>query len=168
MTSTAVDPVTTTRVEEAEPAALVVTRDFAAPPEKVWRAFTDPAILTRWMTGYPGWTMTCEMDVREGGAFRWTWEETETGSRFGFHGTYREVIPHGRIVNTETYDPGTVGGGIGTSVNTTTFAATPYGTRMVLRIDYDSPATRAAALETGMTEGMEVTYGLLDGVLAGG
>ena len=47
---------------------VVVTRHFAAPPEKVFRAHTDPAIVQRWMLGPDGWTMpVCILEAQPGG-----------------------------------------------------------------------------------------------------
>ena len=167
--TTATDRFTTAHIEEADPAGLVVTRDFAASPEAVWRAFTDPALIRRWMTGYPGWSMpVCEIDPRVGGSYRYEWREDATGKGFGFFGDFREVDAPRRLVHKETFDPGTVGGDMGSSIVSTDFTAVPQGTRMVMRIDYDSKATLQAALATGMTDGMEATYSSLDGVLSDG
>ena len=47
---------------------VVVTRHFAAPPEAIYRAHTDPALVQKWMLGPPGWTMpVCQLDPRPGG-----------------------------------------------------------------------------------------------------
>lgn len=157
----------TAHVATEDPGAVIVTRDFAAPPARVWRAFTEPALMQRWLVGMPGWTMpVCEMDVRVGGAFSWRWEETATGKGFGFDGTFREVVPPMRLVHTETYMPGDIGGEMGTCLVTLTLEPGPRGTRMVSRIDYDSAATRDTAMATGMTDGMEMSYSCLDGLLS--
>ena len=168
MTATSsTDRYATAHVEKVEPAGLLVTRDFAAKPEVVWRAFTDPALIPRWMTGYPGWSMpVCEIDPRVGGTYRYEWREDATGSSFGFFGEFREVVAPRRLVHQETFDPGTMGGDMGTSIVTTDFAPVAHGTRMTMRIDYDSRDTLQAALATGMTDGMEQTYASLDGVLS--
>ena len=50
------------------------TRSFAAPRERVFRAFTEPEHVQRWMLGPDGWTMpVCEMDLRVGDAWRYVW-----------------------------------------------------------------------------------------------
>jgi uncharacterized protein YndB with AHSA1/START domain len=47
---------------------VLVKRSFAAPVNLVWRAYTDPALMRRWLTAMPGWSMpVCEMDMRVGG-----------------------------------------------------------------------------------------------------
>jgi uncharacterized protein YndB with AHSA1/START domain len=71
-----------------------VTRSFRAPRALVYRAYTEPELVRRWLLGPPGWSMpVCEMDVRVGGRFRWLWRSDENGSEFGFSGTFREVQP---------------------------------------------------------------------------
>ena len=51
------------------PSVLVVTRGFSAPPERVYDAHVDPALIARWMVGYGGWSMpVCVNDARPGGA----------------------------------------------------------------------------------------------------
>src|SRR5687768_12667840 len=85
-----------------------VTRSFRAPRALVYRAYTDPQLLKRWLLGPPGWTMpVCEMDVRVGGNYRWRWRSDEGNQEFGFSGTFREVEPASRLVHTEAYEPGT-------------------------------------------------------------
>jgi phytoene dehydrogenase-like protein len=69
-----------------------VMRSFKAPRELVFKAYTTPSLLQRWLGGHPGWTMpVCEMDVRVGGSYRWRWRSEEDGKEFGFHGTFEEV-----------------------------------------------------------------------------
>ena len=86
-----------------------VTRTFKAPRALVFRAYTEPALVRRWMLGPPGWSMpVCDMDVRVGGSYRWKWKNDSDGAEFGFFGTFREVQPPSKIVHTERYDPGTL------------------------------------------------------------
>src|SRR5581483_6335011 len=89
-----------------------VTRSFRAPRTLIYRAYTEPELVRRWLLGPPGWSMpVCEMDLRVGGRFNWRWRSEENGSEFGFSGAFREVQPAAKIVHTQAYDPGTVGGG---------------------------------------------------------
>ena len=69
-----------------------VTRSFKAARPLVYRAYTEPALVQRWLLGPPGWSMpVCEMDVRVGGRYRWRWRSDKDASEFGFAGTFREV-----------------------------------------------------------------------------
>ena len=145
-----------------------VTRAFKAPRALVYRAYTEPALARRWLSG-PGWSMpVCEMDVRVGGRFRWRWRTDEDGKEFGFTGIYREVQPSTRIVHTETYEPGTFGSDYPANDAIVTVDFTENGglTTVTTLIDFGSKEARDAAVSTGMTDGMEQSYQLLDRVLA--
>ena len=146
---------------------VVVTRDFRAPRDLVYRAWTEPALVQRWLLGPPGWTMpVCEMDLRVGGRFRWRWRD-EHGAEFGFTGEFRELVRPSRIVHTEIYDPGDVGGEMGEALVTNAFVERAPGvTTQTITIRYASKAERDAALATGMTDGMEMSYRKLDALLA--
>jgi uncharacterized protein YndB with AHSA1/START domain len=146
-----------------------VTRSFHAPRALVFRAFTEPALVRRWMLGPPGWSMpVCEMDVREGGRYSWRWRSDADGSEFGFSGTFREVRPGEKLVHTEGYEPGDVGGGYPgkEALVTVTFDEDAGVTTVTSRVDFGSKESRDAAVKTGMTDGMEMSYQLLDRLLA--
>jgi uncharacterized protein YndB with AHSA1/START domain len=145
-----------------------VTRSFKAPRALVYRAFTEPELVQRWLLGPPGWSMpVCEMDVRVGGKYRWRWRNDQDGSEFGFNGTFREVDPPSKLVHTEAYDPGTIGGGFpgNDAIVTATFTEEGGITTMTSLIDFGSKEARDAAVATGMTDGMEQSYQLLDRLL---
>src|SRR3984957_12006171 len=80
---------------------VIVTRRFAAPPEAVYRAHTDPKLIQKWLLGPEGWTMpVCINDAKAGGKFRYEWTNGKGG---GFHitGEYLELEPYNRIVHVE-------------------------------------------------------------------
>jgi uncharacterized protein YndB with AHSA1/START domain len=53
---------------------VIVTRRFAAPPEAVYRAHTDPKLIQKWLLGPDGWTMpVCINEAKPGGKFRYEW-----------------------------------------------------------------------------------------------
>lgn len=146
-----------------------ITRDFRAPRELVWQAHVDPELFQRWIGGYPGWSMlVCEMDVRVGGNFRWRWRFDEDGKEFGFHGDFREIEAPSRMVHAEYFDPGTMGGPMPTepTIILTTFTEQDGITTLVVELGYESKESRDAAISTGMTDGMEVSYTRLDNLVA--
>jgi uncharacterized protein YndB with AHSA1/START domain len=150
---------------------VLVERAFRAPRERVWRAYTTPELLQRWLLGPPGWEMpVCEMDLRVGGRFRWRWRSKEDGSEFGFHGEFREVEAPARIRHTEAFDPGDTGEsmGEGEAMVTVTFTERDGVTTLATLVDYGSRESRDQAMSTGMTDGMEMSYRLLDDLLAEG
>ena len=80
-------------------AEIVVTRVFDAPPERLWRAWTEPAEIARWW-GKRGWTTppdSVTMDVRPGGEFSLLSVSDEDGSEMRLDTTYREVAPPERL-----------------------------------------------------------------------
>jgi uncharacterized protein YndB with AHSA1/START domain len=144
---------------------VLVVRSFNAPRALVYRAYSEPALVQRWMLGPPGWTMpVCEMDVRVGGAYRWRWRSEDGSQEFGFFGVFREVEPGVRTVHTEIFDAGTTGQnmGGGEAVITTTLTEEAGVTTVTTVMDFGSKAARDTAMATGMTDGMEQSYQLLD------
>lgn len=139
---------------------IVVTRRFRAPPELVWRAHSEPAILQKWLLGPDGWTMpVCLCDMRPGGSFRFEWSNGTHG--FYATGEYSEVTPHSRIVHVErmflpdrTPDMQVI----------TEFSPDGDGTRMVMRMILPDAATRQSVIATGMTDGMEASYARLESI----
>ncbi len=80
---------------------VVVTRRFAAPPQAVYRAHTDPTLLQKWLLGPEGWTMpVCINEARPGGAIRYEWTNGKGGG-FYLTGEYLELEPNRRIVHVE-------------------------------------------------------------------
>jgi uncharacterized protein YndB with AHSA1/START domain len=143
-----------------------VSRSFKAPRALVYRAYTEPELIRRWMLGPPGWSMpVCEMDVRVGGGYRWRWRSDEDGSEFGFMGTFRDVQAPAKLVHTERFDPGTIEGSYPSgedAIVTVTFTEHDGVTTVVTHMDFGSKEARDGAVATGMTDGMEQSYQLLD------
>lgn len=143
-----------------------VTRQFNAPRALVYKAHTDPAIVQKWMLGPPGWSMpVCEMDVRVGGAYRWRWRSEDGAKEFGFFGVFEEVVEPSKIVHSENYDPGNVGGPMPASepaLVTLELTESAGITKLISTIRFPSKEARDDAFSTGMTDGMEMGYARLD------
>ena len=138
---------------------VVVTRRFAAAPDAVYRAHTEPALIQRWMTGPDGWTMpVCVNEDRPGGKIRYEWSDGQ-GNGFHLTGELIELDPGRRIVHVERMhlpDP--------TPDNhvETTFDPDGDGTLMTMRMTLPDKATRDAMLASGMEHGMEASYQRLE------
>jgi uncharacterized protein YndB with AHSA1/START domain len=147
-----------------------VTRQFNAPRQLVYDAHTKPELVTKWMLGPPGWSMpVCEMDVREGGNYRWRWKSQEDGKEFGFFGTFNEVKAPAKLTHDEYYDPGDIGGAMPTNDPAlVTLELNEAGgvTTLVCTIKFSSKEARDGAVSTGMTDGMEMGYARLDDMFA--
>ncbi len=146
---------------------IVLTRTFHAPRRLVWEAMFDPARMRRWMLPPPGWALTvCECEARVGGALRLAWRSEDTDPIMTLHGVFTEVVPHERIVHTETMEMTSVGP-IGSLVEAHEFSEQGGVTMMRITQTYDSKDARDAAIASGMDHGMEAGYLQLDAVLAG-
>ncbi len=144
---------------------VIVTRRFAARPETVFRAHTEPKLIQKWLLGPDGWTMpVCISEPKPGGRIRYEWSD---GKGAGFHltGEYVEVELFSRIVHVERMhmpDP--------TPDNhvETRFEADGTGTLMTMRMTLPDAETRTAMLATGMDQGMEASYARLEDMLRSG
>jgi len=141
---------------------VTITREFDAPPEKVFRAHADPELLVRWL-GPRGLTMHVEhFDCRTGGSYRYLHARGE--EEFGFHGSFHEVRPNELIVQTFTYE----GVPDGVALERMEFHDLGDGrTRLVATSLVDSFEGRDAFLASGMDVGVREGYQRLDELLAG-
>jgi uncharacterized protein YndB with AHSA1/START domain len=137
------------------------TRTFAAPRPLVWRAMTEPALVTEWLWARDYPMVLCEMDLRVGGGFRWGWQ-VAPGKVMAMSGRYLEIEPPGRIVHTELFDEDWTDGETTVTLRLVEDAA---ATRMEMDVLYPSSKGCRMALATPMADGMEEGYARLDGLL---
>jgi len=147
---------------------VVITRRFAAPPEAVFRAHTDPKLVQKWLLGPDGWTMpVCVLDARPGGMFRYEWSNGKGGD-FYITAEILEVEPPRKIVHVERmFLPGPGQKPQQTPDNhvETIFEADGTGTLMTMRMTLPDAKTREMMLKTGMERGMEASYARLEGMI---
>jgi uncharacterized protein YndB with AHSA1/START domain len=152
------------------PAATVTTptdreihteRVFEALRDRVFAAFTDPELIPEWWGPRDTTTVVDEMDVRPGGSWRFVLRNSD-GTETAFRGTYREVTPPERIVQTFEWEgmPGHV------SVETATFEDLGDRTKVTSTSLFHTPEERDGMLASGMESGMNETYARLDELLA--
>ena len=145
---------------------IVITRTFNAPRRLVWAAMLTPDKMRRWMLFPPGWTVTtCVCEPRVGGVLKLACKTDEADPIMTLQGVFMEVVPHERIVHTETMALGT-GEVVGKLVETHEFAEKGGITTMRITQVYDSKDERDGALASGMDQGMEPGYERLDALLA--
>lgn len=141
---------------------IVGTRRFAASPEAVYRAHTDPELIRKWLLGPEGWTMpVCVNEARPGGRFRYEWINGK-GQGFYVTGEYVELTPPSRIVHVERMH---LPNATPDNRVETRFEADGEGTLMTIRMTLPDAQTRAAMLATGMEGGMEASYARLEGMI---
>jgi uncharacterized protein YndB with AHSA1/START domain len=141
---------------------VVVTRQFAASPEAVYRAHTEAKLVQQWMLGPTGWSMpSCTCDARPGGQIRYEWSD---GKGHGFHltGEFIELVPYSKIVHVERMH---VPEATPDNHVETNFEANASGTMMTMRMTLPNQETRAAMLASGMEHGMEASYVRLESLI---
>ena len=141
---------------------IVVTRRFAAPPESVYRAHTDPSLIQRWLLGPDGWTMpVCISQARPQGKIRYEWTNGK-GAGFYLTGEYLVLEPYSRIVHVERMH---IPDATPDNHVESRFDADGTGTMMTMRMTLPDSETRALMLATGMEHGMEASYVRLESIL---
>lgn len=151
-------------VIEADPKVpvIVMTRDFAATPEQLMRAHTDPELFAQWVGPDAISTRIEHWDARTGGSWRYVSESG--GEEYRFHGCFHEVRP-GRIVQTFTYE----GAPDSVALETLWFEDLGDGrTRLRAQSLVDSFEDRDAWLRSGMETGVNEGYAKLERMLADG
>jgi uncharacterized protein YndB with AHSA1/START domain len=138
-----------------------ITRAFNAPPELLFRAYTEPDLLVQWL-GPRQYTMTIDRyEVRDGGTWRYVHSDAD-GNAFGFHGVFHGTPSVDGIVQTFEFEgmPGHV------CLETLTFEDQGDTTLVRTSSVYQSVADRDAMVESGMEEGINDGYDRLDELVA--
>ena len=138
-----------------------ISREFDAPPEKVFRAHADPALAAQWLGPRNMQSKIDYWDCRTGGSYRYVM--TSEGFEGGFRGCFHEVRPAEVIVQTFTYEdmPDAV------ALERLTFEDLGGGrTRLVTTSLVDSFEGRDAFVASGMEVGVREGYERLDDVLS--
>ncbi|MBL0215419.1 MAG: SRPBCC family protein [Myxococcales bacterium] len=150
-----------TTVERKSEREVVITRTFNAPARLVFEAWTKPELMRRWwVPKSTGLTLlSCEMDVRTGGTYRFVFQHPAAPEGMAFFGRYVEVSPHSRLVwtNEESGDAG--------QISTVTLEDLGDTTRMVLHELY--PSAEAYEAAAGSYDAMPESFDQLDALLAG-
>jgi len=138
-----------------------ITREFDAPPEKVFRAHTDPALVAQWLGPRRHEMRIDHYDCRTGGSYRYV--HASNGNEFGFHGCFHEVRPGELIVQTFTFE----GMPDGVALEKLTFEDCGDGrTRLTATSLVNSFEDRDSFVASGMEEGVREGYERLDELLA--
>jgi uncharacterized protein YndB with AHSA1/START domain len=143
---------------------LVITQEFDAPRELVFKAYTDPELYVQWL-GPRRLKMTLEkLEPTNGGSWRYIHRDGD-GKEYAFHGVHHEVTRPERIISTFEFEglpePGHV------SLETATFEELPNGkTRVTTKAVFQSVADRDGMLQSGMEEGVNDSHDRLDELLA--
>jgi len=144
---------TTSKLSLPSDREIVGSRIMDAPPELVFKAYTDPDLIPRWWGPRRYATTVDKMDVRPGGVWRFVHRAAD-GGEYAFNGVYREIVPPKRLVYTFNYEgaPGHE------AVETVTFEEAEGGkTRMTDHLLFETREERDGMLNSGMEEGAAET-----------
>ncbi len=138
-----------------------IVREFDAPPDKVFRAHTDPDLVVQWLGPRSTEMRIDHYDCRTGGSYRYV--HLSNGEEYGFHGSFHEVRPSDLIVQTFTFE----GEPDGVALERLVLEDLGDGrTRLTGTSLVDSFEARDAFLASGMEEGVREGYERLDELLA--
>jgi len=146
----------TTITAEPGKQEMIITREFDAPRALVFQAFTDPDLYIQWL-GPRRLSVTLEtFEPRSGGEWRYI-QKDQSGSEYGFHGVYHEVLAPQRIIDTFEFEGLPEKGHV--ALETLTLEELPTGrTRLTAHSVFQSVADRDGALQSGMEEGINDSY----------
>jgi uncharacterized protein YndB with AHSA1/START domain len=151
------DTTTSERVSDVE---LVVTRSFNAKAALVFKAWTTPELMMRWWApkSFGITFISCEMDVKTGGTYRFVFGRPAADQPMAFFGRYIEVVPNAKIVWTnEEAEEG--------AISTATFTEKGGQTQVVVRDVYPSKEALDEALASGSTGAWPEQFEALDDLL---
>lgn len=142
---------------------ILITREFDAPRELVFKAFIDPKLYIRWL-GPRELTMSLErFEPRNGGSWRY-FQKDKDGNEFAFHGVTHEVTAPERIIGTFEFEGLPEKGHV--ILETARFEPLPgHRTKLVYQSVFQSVADRDGMLQSGMEKGVNESYNRLDELL---
>jgi uncharacterized protein YndB with AHSA1/START domain len=144
---------------------ILITREFDAPRQLVYRAWTTPELVKRWWSGRRGAMTSAEIDLRVGGRWRYVMV-AQGGFEVAFHGEYLEIVPDERIVTTEVFEmpEGATMPEAEVPLNIVTFAEVDGRTRLELLVECHNRELRDTIFNSGMEVGMQEQMDLLEEV----
>ena len=146
----------------AEPGkqSIEITREFDAPRDLLFRAYTEPELLVQWLGPRKYEMLIDRYEVRDGGTWRYVHRD-DAGHEFAFHGVFHGTPSPERMVQTFEFEgsPGHV------SLDTATLEGADG--RTVLRVNsvFQTVEDRDGMYESGMADGVNEGFERLDELL---
>lgn len=143
---------------------IIITREFDAPRELVFKAYTDPKLYVQWL-GPRGYEMELKkFEPKSGGSWRYIHKD-EKGNEFGFHGVNHLVQAPDMIIGTFEYEGMPEKGHV--ALETARFEALPNGrTRVVANSVFQTVEDRDGMIKSGMERGVNDSHERLDELFA--
>lgn len=142
---------------------ILITREFNAPRENVFKAFTDPKLYTQWIGPRELKTTIVTFEPKQGGKYRYI-QRDKSGHEFAFHGVFHEVKSPERIVETFEYEGLPEKGHA--ALDTVKFESLPGNrTKIVEKSVFLSIEDRDGMIQADMKKGITESYDRLDDLL---
>jgi uncharacterized protein YndB with AHSA1/START domain len=141
---------------------VIIEREFDAPREKVWQAWTDPELMKKWL-GPRKYEMSVEKyEFKPGGSYRYIHKGDD--GEFAFHGVFHGIYPNEKAIQTFEFEglpePGHV------SLDTLTLENLGNGKTKATTISvFQTPQDRDGMIQSGMEKGVTEGYERLDELL---
>jgi uncharacterized protein YndB with AHSA1/START domain len=144
---------------------LFIIREFDAPREIVFRAFSEEELLTQWAGGPNDMTVRYEkFEPHQGGSYRFINTLPDSGIEFAFHGVCHEHTAPERIIQTFEFEGLPEKGHV--VLETSRFEDLPGGrTRLTVQSVFQSIVDRDGMVQSGMERGVVDSYARLDDLL---
>ena len=147
----------------AEPGSheVILTREFNAPRELVFKAFIDPELVAQWWGPGEVTTVVDKLEAKKGGIWRFV-QNDAAGNEYAFNGVFHEITPSERIVYTFEFEP--MAGHI--LLETVQFEERDGKTLMIDSAVYQTVADRDGMIQSGMEQGASESWDRLEEILA--
>lgn len=147
--------------------SIFIAREFAAPVEDVWRAFTEAELLDQWWGPQPWRAETSHMDFTVGGHWLYAMVGPE-GERHWGRMNYLDIVVHDHYDLEDGFcdENGTMNPALPVSQGTMRFTKTATGTRVDMKTIYPSEADLQTVVEMGFEQGISICLDQLEAMLA--
>ncbi len=150
---------TTGQISDTE---FVMVRDFKAPRDLLFKAYTDPEMVAKWWGQRATTTIVDQMDVRVGGTWRYI-QRGDDGSEYAFRGEYLEIVPNEKLVSTFEFEP--MPGHV--VQDAAVFSDIDGGSRLTVTSTFANPEDLQGMLSSGMEGGANESWDQLQELVEG-
>ena len=138
---------------------ILITREFDAPRELVFKAYTDPNLISQWWGPKEVTTIVDKLEAKKGGMWRFVHKAKD--AEYAFNGVYHDVVSPERIVQTFEFEP--MAGHV--LLETITFEDHGGKTKLIAQSVFQSVEDRDGMLQSGMESGAAESNDRLDELL---
>jgi uncharacterized protein YndB with AHSA1/START domain len=146
------------------PNTVRIHRVLRAPPERIYRAFLDPAAMAKWLPPHGFTGHVSQMDAKVGGSYKMSFTNFSGGGSHSFGGKYLELVPNERIRYTDVFDDPNLPGQMLTTV---TLTKVGVGTELTVTHENLPDAIPPDACHLGWQESLTLLAQLVEAEIPG-